>query len=1119
MGWKPRGWILIGVLLSCMTAAARAQVTTTQVADTIFHADGTPATGTILISWPSFTTSTGAAIPSGSLSAPIATGGAFTVSLTPNSGATPIGTYYTAVLHLDDGTVTREYWVVPVSQTPVKISAIESTVLPTSVAMQTVSKAYVDTAIAAAIAGTPMVTTTPYVLKTGDTMSGPLNLPGDPVSPAQAADKNYVDTSVAGLQSGLAQKVSTIPTTTQIVSQPTGTELAVNHLNQVEYASQYATATNSNGIANATASSDCASGCDVTVERSYPFTEGFNLAALPSGTHLTDRRGGTQTDAFINPLGPHNAGLATGEQIQIQSTISTDLLTQQSASSTPASIGLVINSSAIAGGSNLFPEFETVPYFKMGYSALSLIGTYNTQGQHGLMPQTMSCFGVGDCLLGSRFVYADGGWRDDADEGAHLYDTLVTEDPRVFQGTCVGGCTPGSISVTIRQDANGGTQGDGRFLIDKNPATEITSASTGGQIINGNPGSAHATVQFSGTNFPVSVFLSTGQVIASQPNAMEPGTVTFPIATSGMPSGFASSTTAIGNQSGVACVVDQNNAGGSNYEMAPYTVVDGTHLTMTFNKPHHALATLAFGGLCGYGIEETVDTTNGIRQVFPVVGSYSPTALYYEALGTPVLGAVNQTGAFMNTSAPIGTMTRTNGVVNVVCQLGLNYDLNGSAVTIAGAADPSFNGTFTITTTGANLFTFQQAGPDSSTTGGTVSMITGNFVLYPMAEVLSVMDPANKYVDGQMTLAPNTVAWAANDPVEQPHFFQEYISADISRYTQYVPRPTIFARAGLEYGGNNGGSFTGWSINNASPTGIYIGYGGTHTKPLAAYESLGVWTRNMDLNAGEQAVFNIQCNLHGCANWNSNYDLFELQSSAGEDYFTYAPQTSNLTMIMRGANFNFSPTGLTLGTLNATTINATTIHGAVSATSVPVFGASGSAHAPGAVPDPGATAGSTRYLREDGTWAVPAGGGSGTLSVTNLFTGPTVTSHDSAATATFASSGAHDAELQGTNTGNARAAFTLSSNFGGSYAPLWEFGTDVAMNGTKDYYIYNYATGHPAIDIAPSDDVSVYGNLKPGGVYQGPPTAPTGGCSTVGWVFSQDGHISFCNGSTWTQKM
>lgn len=42
-----------------------------------------------------------------------------------------------------------------------------------------------------------------------------------------------------------------------------------------------------------------------------------------------------------------------------------------------------------------------------------------------------------------------------------------------------------------------------------------------------------------------------------------------------------------------------------------------------------------------------------------------------------------------------------------------------------------------------------------------------------------------------------------------------------------------------------------------------------------------------------------------------------------------------------------------------------------------VFGASGSTHSKGLVPDPGATSGSTKFLREDGTWAVPAGGSGG----------------------------------------------------------------------------------------------------------------------------------------------
>ena len=54
----------------------------------------------------------------------------------------------------------------------------------------------------------------------------------------------------------------------------------------------------------------------------------------------------------------------------------------------PASMGLQIKQKALAGGSNLFPEEieSQPPYFKMGYSALAVNGTYNTQGQHVLAP-------------------------------------------------------------------------------------------------------------------------------------------------------------------------------------------------------------------------------------------------------------------------------------------------------------------------------------------------------------------------------------------------------------------------------------------------------------------------------------------------------------------------------------------------------------------------------------------------------------------------------------------------------------------------------------------------------------------------------------------------------------
>jgi hypothetical protein len=55
--------------------------------------------------------------------------------------------------------------------------------------------------------------------------------------------------------------------------------------------------------------------------------------------------------------------------------------------------------------------------------------------------------------------------------------------------------------------------------------------------------------------------------------------------------------------------------------------------------------------------------------------------------------------------------------------------------------------------------------------------------------------------------------------------------------------------------------------------------------------------------------------------------------------------------------------------------------GATPDISIADFVASGASHARGAVPDPGASPGTTKFLREDAAWVVPPGGGSGTDEV------------------------------------------------------------------------------------------------------------------------------------------
>lgn len=176
--------ILIALSLHCS-----AQVATTTVQGTVYEASGQAASGTLLISWPAFTTTSDQAVAAGSTSVSIGADGFVSVNLAPNQNSYPAGTYYTVVYHLSDGTVNREYWVVPSAATA-SIASVRAQIEPASVAVQTVSKTYLDSSIAS-LAGT-------YIPVIGGAMTGPLTLSGDPTSALEAATKHYVDTLAAG---------------------------------------------------------------------------------------------------------------------------------------------------------------------------------------------------------------------------------------------------------------------------------------------------------------------------------------------------------------------------------------------------------------------------------------------------------------------------------------------------------------------------------------------------------------------------------------------------------------------------------------------------------------------------------------------------------------------------------------------------------------------------------------------------------------------------------------------------------------------------------------------------------------------------------------------------------
>jgi hypothetical protein len=233
---RPAGWLFL--LLLALVASAQT-LTTTTISDTVYRADGTPAGGTLLISWPEFTTAAQGAVAAGNTSVTLGAGGALSVGLVPNANATPANTVYSVVYQLDDGTVKTEYWVVPTTS-PTTISAVRTTLGAGNSASQMATEQYVNTALAGkandaavvhlagteAIVGTKQFTVSPslptpvdpsdaatkeyvdnatqnvgngsYLSTAGGTMTGPLTLSGDPVAPGQAATKNYTDLGLSG---------------------------------------------------------------------------------------------------------------------------------------------------------------------------------------------------------------------------------------------------------------------------------------------------------------------------------------------------------------------------------------------------------------------------------------------------------------------------------------------------------------------------------------------------------------------------------------------------------------------------------------------------------------------------------------------------------------------------------------------------------------------------------------------------------------------------------------------------------------------------------------------------------------------------------------------------------
>lgn len=208
---RPMGWLFywtlvlsaaIGFGLPAFGAGAPPQsgAGATTVSDTVYLADGTPASGNLIISWPAFVTAGGTAVAAGTTNATLGASGALDIELVPNAGATPAGVYYSVVYQLGPGQVKTGYWVVPTSS-PARLATVRMT--PGSgLAAQPVSIQYVNSALATKADDSSVVH-----LNGSETISGSKTFASAPSVPApssagQIANKAYVDQAVSNVGAG-----------------------------------------------------------------------------------------------------------------------------------------------------------------------------------------------------------------------------------------------------------------------------------------------------------------------------------------------------------------------------------------------------------------------------------------------------------------------------------------------------------------------------------------------------------------------------------------------------------------------------------------------------------------------------------------------------------------------------------------------------------------------------------------------------------------------------------------------------------------------------------------------------------------------------------------------------
>lgn len=926
---------LMAIAVAWLLPQAPAQMTTTTVQGTVYRADGTAAAGTLLVSWPAFTTPQNQAVAAGSMSTTIGADGFVSLNLTPNANALPTGSYYTAVYHLNDGTVNQEYWVVPASASA-SIASVRAELEPSTVAVQSVSKAYVDSAISS-LNGS-------WLPLAGGTMTGPLNLNNDPASTNQAATKHYAD-QLAAAQLPLSG----------------GTVTGALNAKQIEgqlYAEQWQTGPSSNdGIAMSIA--ECTAlpyACQVLAPATYAQTEaqpwGGTLAAqatlqnigppstAPMGATITDFRFGP-AQTIVTPGNPGDNRHQIGPTYVLNSTQS------------PGSYLANYTAPGLTVIKNLFAGSHSFNLEQTNNTGLSVILNQYSPASTNALSVINQNQSNGDSILPYFWNQTRGGINSGDNEG-NEGRTWQGEATDVFQGTINSmSTTPANSQVcgvtpcwTFATKQTQGAQGSAASDL---AMTDQTHADSTGYITNINNNVVTAS---SGADWDTRYGDSNAWGTISQDITDTGNTNVFPeqnvTVTINVTSGTPTTVLPV-------CLFDNS---GTHWECEPVTAASATSITFSVVRRKYASGSWwSQGGMAGMGFTMQADwvgpgapfggggtglagfgtqsgnPSNIIRPTYPIMYNVSGnTATMYEGNRAGFSGYSTRGYSSMGSGGTVTATVSGGSVTSCTASGGTGYNgWTGPGYLVSppqltytvntGATSPVLY----ITTTGAGgslTGCAVQNGGSGITSIAVAVTPTNPYAVYPMTHIFNAWNPATGAVDGSSLATdapmPNGAAYfQAGNTVEVPHYYaQQYteMNGQINAYQGHMSGRSQY------FGGNFGGNDYGWWLMNTNQPSLYTSYPASPTPWVVGQGMMGtpygytlsgswhngLWMKMPPYSAGGLTgalvvgCFDYVNNINVCSKWTPPYNMVVAQnannSGNAEDTLQYSIPTTTWSL-------------------------------------------------------------------------------------------------------------------------------------------------------------------------------------------------------------------------------